>query len=295
MLGLMRYLCLILLAAGNLFGQTSYSGFVGESPVKMVTDIYSDGVARATYVYDNFDEPIKIEGRLNKKKLMLLEKDAKKLTRATLTFDNFDPKSANLTGVWTSAKTGKKLDITLKKDFDIETGEGIEYTGREILQSDSLPDKYFKIVVSKTKEDYYARAVAVKIFEKKTDNLLQEIALDADQRGADSVSIGDYNFDGLQDFSVFESFYAGPNTSSLYYLYAPKTKKYFNSGFEGTSLEFDEKKKRIFEINQCCAGRIQTTATYKVVNNKMVRLEEHCYVWNEKKGDRFERPLKECQ
>ena len=106
----------------------------------------------------------------------------------------------------------------------------------EFIQGDALPDRYFKVAV---KGD---RAVAVKVFEKKTDRLLQTIDVDTQQRGADGVSVGDYNFDGVQDFSIFESSYAGPNTSSLYYLYDPAKKHFFNSGWEGTSFEFDAEK-----------------------------------------------------
>lgn len=279
----------ILFAASNLLGQTSYSGFVGESPVTMVTDIFSDGVANATYVYDNFDEPVRLEGKLIKKRLTFLEKDRRKLTRATLTFDNFDQKDAETKGVWRDSKTGKTLNITLKKDFEIGSGASGESAEREIIQSDSLPGRYFKVVVLND------RAIAVKIFEKKTDSLLQKIDLDCQQRGAESISVGDYNFDGIPDFSIFESSYAGPNTSSLYYLFDPNTKKFFDSKYEGTSLEFDEKKKLISETNQCCAGSLVTTASYKVVKNKMVLVSEHCYKWDEKKGRLIERPTKQCR
>jgi hypothetical protein len=278
-----------------LSGQTSYSGFIGKFPITLVTDIYSDGVANATYVYDKFDEPIKINGNVRNNKLTLIEKDARKRTRAVLTFAAFDPKSPTLKGVWVNAKNGKKLNIALEKDFELEFGDGIEYANREIIQTDSLPGKYLMLVVSKTKEDFYARAVAVKIFEKRTDRLLQEIELDADQRGTESVSVGDFNFDNIKDFSVFESSGSGPNTSSLYFLYNPATNTYFDSGFEGTSLEFYPKSKQIIESNQCCAGQAETKVIYKVVRNKMVRIAEHCYIWNEKKNRRIKRPLKECQ
>jgi hypothetical protein len=89
--------------------------------------------------------------------------------------------------------------------------------------------------------------------------------------------------------------YAGPNTSSLYFLYNTKTKKFFNSGFDGSSLEFDAKEKRIYERNQCCAGTVHTSAVYKVVKNKMVLIEQHCFVWDEKKQDLVERKMKDCQ
>ena len=283
------YVSLFLFAWSNLFGQTSYSGFVGESPVTMVTDVYSDGAANATYVYERFDEPIRLEGKLIKKKLTFVEKDAKQLTRATLTFDNFDRKNAEMKGIWRDAKTGKSLDIKLNKDFELGSGAGSESVERELIQSDSFPDWYFRVVIAND------RAVAVKIFEKKTDRLLQKIDLDCQQRGAESISIGDYNFDGIQDFSIFESSYAGANTSSLYYLYDPTTKNFFNSGYEGTSLEFDGKKKLITMTNQCCAGSSVITATYKVVKNKMVLVSERCYKWDEKKGRQVEKPIKQCQ
>ena len=288
-LKLALYVPLILFAALNIFGQTSYSGFVGESPVTMVTDIYSDGVANATYVYDKFDEPIKLEGKLIKNKLTFVEKDAKKRARATLTFDNFDAKNAGIKGIWRDAKTGKTLDIKLNKDFELGYGTGGDPAEREVIQSDSFPDRYFKVVVAND------RAVAVKIFEKKTDRLLQKIDLDCQQRGAESISIGDYNFDGIQDFSIFESSYAGANTSSLYYLYDPTTRNFFDSEYEGTSLEFDEKKKLITMTNQCCAGSSVVKATYKVVKNKMVLVSESCYKFDEKRGELIKRPIKQCR
>ncbi|HRH40383.1 MAG TPA: hypothetical protein PKY82_01975 [Pyrinomonadaceae bacterium] len=274
----------ILFLAGSVFGQVNYSGFIGEAPVTMVTNIYSDGVGTATYVYDNFDEPIRLEAELVKKKLIFTEKNARNLKRATLTFENFDAGSAELKGVWKDAKTGKTLDIKLKKDFEVDGS-----AERELIQSDSLPDRYFKVVVSGDS------AVAVKIFEKKTDRLLQKIDLGCQQRGAESISIDDYNFDGIKDFSIFESSYAGPNTSRLYYLYDPAAKKFIESDFTGTSLEFDAKTKTITETNQCCAGASIITATYKVVKNKMVLIKEHCLKWDEKRKKHIERPIKQCQ
>ncbi len=279
----------ILCLAANIFGQVSYSGFVGEVPVTMVTNIYSDGVGNATYVYDKFDEPIRLDGKLNKKKLIFSEKNVRNLTRATLTFDTFDTKANEIKGVWKDTKTGKTLDIKLKKDFEIRSWESGEAAERELIQSDSLPDRYFKVVVSNNK------AVAVKIFEKKTDRLLQKIELNCTLRGADSISVYDYNFDGITDFSIFESYYAGPNTSSLYYLYDSEAKKFVESGISGTSLEFDSKTKRIYETNQCCAGSSITKAIYKLVKNEMVLLKERCYRWDEKKGKHIERPMKQCE
>jgi len=289
------YILSLLLTHFNLFCQTSYSGFIDKFPIELVTHIYSDGDARAIYAYSNFDEPIVINGKLQKQKLSLFEKDKSGKDKATLTFDNFNSGNGEIKGNWTDLKTGKQLGITLKKNFDIDYGDSIEWKDREILQPVSLGDKYFKLIVSKAKGDFYARVTGVKIFERKTDRLIQQLDMDCQLMGLENIRVGDYNFDGISDFSVFESSYAGPNTSSVYFLYDKKTNKYFDSGFSGTSLEFDSKARRIYERNSCCAGTSVMTAEYKVVNNKMILVKEHCYKWDDKKQELVERKMKDCQ
>lgn len=289
------YILTFFLAAFDLFSQTSYTGFIDKYPIELVTDIYSDGDARAIYAYSNFDEPIVINGRLHKTVLTLFEKDKKGNAKATLTFPDFNESNTQIKGTWTDLVTGKQLDIVLTKTFDIDYGDSIEWKGREILQPVSSGDKYFKLIVSKSKGDFYPIVTGVKILQKRTDKLIQQLELECQLWGLENISVGDYNFDGVSDFSVFESSYAGPNTSSIYFLYDKNKGKYFDSGFSGTSLEFDKKTKRIYERNSCCAGTIVTIAEYKVVNNKMVLVKEHCYKWDEKKQELVERKMKDCQ
>lgn len=289
------YILTLLITHFNLFSQTSYAGFIDKYPIELVTYIYADGDARAIYAYSNFDEPIVINGKLQQHKLTLFEKDKNASDKATLIFDNFNASDSEIKGNWTDLKTGKQLEITLTKKFDIDYGDSIEWKDREILQPVSIGDKYFKLIVSKTKGDFDARVTGVKILEKKTDKLIQQLNLDCQLLGLENISVGDYNFDGIPDFSVFETSYAGPNTSSLYFLYNKKTNNYFESGFSGTSLEFDGKAKRIYERNSCCAGTSVMTAEYKVVNNKMVLVKQHCYKWDEKKQELVERKMKDCQ
>ncbi len=291
----MPFVIALILCSFCLWGQVSYSGFIDKYPIEMVTDVYSDGDAHAIYTYTRFDDPIIVNGRFKNNVMTLFEKDVKGDTMATLTFNNFRDKSETLNGTWKNLKTGKELSIALKKDFDLDDGDSVVYANREIIQPVALKQQYFKLLVSKEQGSFYPRVTGVKILEKKTHKLVQEINLDCQLMGLDNISAGDFNFDGNPDFSVFEASYAGPNTTSLYFLYDPKTSKFFNSGFEGTSLDFDAKAKRIFEHNQCCAGSIHTTSVYKVENNKMVLIEEHCYKWNEKKQDLEEREMKDCQ
>ena len=90
-----------------------------------------------------------------------------------------------------------------------------------MMQRESLKDYYFKLLLTKAKGDHYAQVSGIKIIEKKTDRLLQHIKLECRLLGMGNVSIGDFNFDGVEEFSVFEAGYAGPNTSSKYFLYDP--------------------------------------------------------------------------
>ena len=192
-------------------------------------------------------------------------------------------------------QTKKELSIRLDKEFELEYGDSIAYEDREIIQQVSLKNLYFKLVVSKTADYFYPVVSAIKIFQKQTDSLIQFIKADYQLSGLGNLEIDDYNFDNNKDFSIFQASAAGPNTSRIYFLYNPKTRNFFDSKFEGVSLDFDQKTKRISEHNQCCAGRQHTTAKYKVVNNKMVLVEQHCYIWSEKKQDLVERKMKDCQ
>ncbi len=279
---LLLFFCVLGYAAKS---QTSYSGFIGIYPIQLVTNIYSDGDVRAIYAYDNFDTPITINGKKTGNKLELYERNEKNEIEATLTFANFDGKKNSITGVWTNKDLTKNLPITLNKKFDIEYAGN--WPQREMLQAASTKDHYFKLLISQ--EEYAPRVTGVKIFEKKTDRLIQRIDLDCQLWGLENTTTGDFNFDGLEDFSVFESSYAGPNTTSIYILRMQNSENYFVSDFSGTSLDFDPQTKTIHEHNQCCAGRSHINATYKVVNNKMVLIEQTCLEYDEAKEDFVEK------
>ncbi len=283
----------ILVSAFSLHAQCTYIGTLGKHPVELLLDNISGDNARAIYTYTNFDEPIVLNGSLKQGVLVLEERDAREHIRAKLLFDNYNRESNKLQGVWKDEQSGNVLQVVLNKKHDLNTAEAYAY--KEILQPYSLKKHYFKLLVSKAENEYSARVVGVKIIEKRTDKLLQKINLDAQMWGLDNLQVGDYNFDGLQDFSIFEQSYAGPNTSSKYFLYNPKTKLFFDSGFTGTSLEFDSKTKRIHEHNQCCAGTSVTTAEYKVVNNKMQLLKQECFKWDDAKQTLVKRKLSECE
>ena len=281
-------LLFLILTSFTVKSQSSYSGNLGKYPIKLIMYHYSDGVSLAYYVYDKFDTPIAINGNLKNGELNLFEKDNTGKKSATLTFKNFTENNEIINGKWVSDDKSKTYQISLKKDFDINYGDNIEWISKELIQSKSTKEHYFKTIITKEKGQFYGRISGVKIFRKKTDRLIQTIELDCQLFGIDNVSIGDYNFDGIEDFSVFESSYAGPNTSSIYILRNTNSEKYQISNFSGTSLDFDNESKLIYEHNQCCAGRSHMNATYKVVNNEMVLIEQKCIEYDEKKEDYIE-------
>ncbi|WP_433829919.1 XAC2610-related protein [Flavobacterium anhuiense] len=276
---------LFLLITAFVSAQISYKGFIDKYPIEFVSDIYSDGQGTAIYAYSNFDIPIVLNANLNGKTLIFTEKDKSGKETAKLSFENYSVENDQLNGVWKDLNSGKELRVSLTKEFDLSSNTGEEWTEREILQPVSLKDKYFKLIISKEKESSYFGVSGVKIIEKKTDKLIQKVDLQCQLWGLYNLNIGDYNFDGFEEFSVFESSYAGPNTSRIYFLFNPKTGKYFESSFSGTSLEFDSKTKRIYEHNQCCAGRSVERTEYKVVNNKMVVIKKTCMEYDEKTQD----------
>ncbi|RXG20694.1 XAC2610-related protein [Leeuwenhoekiella aequorea] len=282
------FLIASLLFALQVNCQISYSGKIGKSPIKLVLHQYSDGNSRAFYAYDKYDSPINIDGYLDQGNLKLFEYDNLGAIAATLTFRNYNTSTKNLIGDWINADHSQHYKIFLKKDFSIDSGTDIQWFSREFIQPTTTANHYFKLVTKKEKNEFYARVKAVKIFQKRTDKLIQTLSLDCQLLGIDNLQVEDYNFDGLQDFSVFEASYAGANTSRIYILKDPNSETYSISNFSGMSLEFDPELKRIYEHNQCCAGTSIINSTYKVVDNAMVLLDTNCLQYDESTAEYIE-------
>jgi hypothetical protein len=282
-----RLPCLLTLLCSSALeaqGQVSYVGTVGSATVELAMNDTDEGLVSGVYFYPKFGTPIALGGQLKRGVLTLTEKDASGKASATLTIPGFAAGASQLAGTWRSLATGKTLPVALTAA-----------SSPELLQVAALKDSYFKLVLAGQPGEA-SRVVAVKLVAKKTNKLVQQLVVDCQLlQGIHSVEVGDYNFDGLPDFSIFESSYAGPNTSSLYYLYDPAKRRFVSSGYEGTSLEFDEKAKRVYERNSCCAGTTMTSAEYKVVRNRLVLVAHHCFRWDEKKQKLVERPYSACQ
>ena len=272
---LKKLFCLVLFWGIFGFSQISYEGKVGDFAIEFVLDI--DGqFANGVYMYSKYNKPIYIQGKMLNDNLILYESEGK-IETAKFLFINFSKNQDQYRGMWTNLKNKSVLEVSLF----------MKKNQAEILQAESSDLLYFKTQKNKTENFVLA-------FEKKSGKLSNKTLIDCDSNGIFDISVEDYNFDGNADFSACMQSYAGPNTSKTYYLFDEKKNKFVESDFSGTSLEFDQKKKKIYETNQCCAGASIIKNVYIVRKNKMVLLEEHCYKRDEKTGDLVEKKPKNC-
>ncbi|MGS0626020.1 FG-GAP repeat protein, partial [Ralstonia sp. VS2407] len=174
------------------------------------------------YAYTKFNTPIALHGVLKQGTCRLVESNTRGKATAALTIPNFTTAKQTVVGTWKNLATGQQLPLTLTR---LENDQSAQDTKapHELLQVASLPNGYFKVVLTGNPDALGSQLTAVRLFDKKTNRLVQEVPVDCQSHGLHSVSVGDFNFDGYLDFSVFESSYAGPNTSSLYFLFTPAT------------------------------------------------------------------------
>lgn len=264
-----------------------FSGYIDTYPIQLVTYSYSDGDTRAIYAYDKQDTPITINGRQKCDSLILYELNEKGEVEAILKFDKFTFENKEIRGKWISQNDQTIVDIKLTKLHEFDSYDTTAFEKLEIIQPASAKDHYFNLLISK-KEGEDIQVTGVRIYEKKTDRLIQELELECTFWGLNNISVFDYNFDGMDDFSVFEASYAGPNTSRIYVLKDQKSESYFISEISGISLEFDPGDKIVYEHNQCCAGRRHMNATYKLVDNKMVMIDQRCIEYDDEREDFIE-------
>lgn len=273
---------LIALIFFSVWGESGYRGTIGSLPIHLVIRENPEWYVQALYVYDKYDTPIPLSGRQSDSALQLYEGNPEKPT-AAMTFPASFVSLKTIKGKWVSADGKKSYPVTLTKEYDTQTSTSSE-TPFEILQTNSLQNIYFKTMV------FNESLVGVKLYEKRTDRLIQEIPLDGEFRGIGAVEFGDYNFDGLTDFSLMRESFAGPNTASTYILKDSIGEQFKVSDFDGVSLSFDPETKTIHEFNQCCAGRSIMNSHYKVVNNSMELISENCMEWSDSLNDYTEIP-----
>lgn len=250
-----------------------YRGFIGDMPIHAsINDDYDYGV----YMYDKYNEPIRwitYGGSIPSTEKMVFQegydyKHPKNPPRATLTLKTNPINSDQLNGVWTDYATQKNHPITLTR-YAEPAGS---------LQSDTFKNAYFR------KTCAGESGKIVRIFDKKTKQLMVTVDAGGAECRGDEVDVGDYNFDGYEDFSVFDSNFAGANTTKAYYIYHPKTRHYeYSDQLTDVSLSFNAKTKTVTSTNQCCAGS-QYLILHSKWQDKQLKLQrKECLKWNAKK------------
>lgn len=265
----MKYLFLSLVIYITSYATIIYKGDINGSKVSLFLDDYDK---TGVYIYNKYKVPIPLEIEKNKEKLILKSNDE------IFYFENYDKKKEKIRGKW--KKGDKELLVNLEKRLDTDFSLGADKI-IEIPMFHSTKNEYFWVKINKDEEGYWSRAFVeeIMIYDKKTRKLLQKIDIKDEEFnnfiGIKSLDIGDYNFDGVIDFSIFGSFFVGPNTISNYFLKNKKNGKYELAGsYSYTSLSFDEKEKKVYSENRDGVGQYHMI-TFIVEGNTLIPIEKN--------------------
>jgi hypothetical protein len=138
-----------------------FSGFIGKEPIQLITYSFSDGDTRAIYCYERYDTPIIINGKNQANNLILTEQNEK--GEAKLEFENFNSKSNKIKGKWISPDKRKVYNIRLTKLKEFDPFDESTFEKIELLQTESTPDNYFKLLLSKS-EANFVDVIGVRIY-----------------------------------------------------------------------------------------------------------------------------------
>jgi hypothetical protein len=243
-----------------------YRGMIGTYPIHLST---FDNDGYAVYIYDTQGVPIVLSSDGKTEEGIVLYEDLdwkplKKPARAKLTFSQKLGQSDLLTGIWENLNSYQQLPIHLNR-YDEPAGA---------LQSAVFKKAYIRKSCSEDK--------VVRLFSKQSNALIQTIQTEGVCL-SDEVEVDDYNFDGYEDFSVFNEGFAGPNTNRNYYLFNPKTQQYeYSDELTDVTLSFDSKTKTVTSTNQCCAGSQVLVLRLQWVKQHLKPIAKQCYKWNDK-------------
>ncbi|MEN8858688.1 MAG: hypothetical protein ABF260_11590 [Flavobacteriaceae bacterium] len=275
----MKYLILIFLffvCDVSISQYLMYTGFIGDSPIDLILHSYSDGNTQGVYSFKKNDNPVEIKGEIDRGNLILSNSDTIEKRTEQFIIPAVSLIKKSVTGIWKDLKSRKEFKIQLTKTNQFDLYDETTFSSLEFMQAKSSEDHYFRLILTKKKTED-VKVIGVKVYQKVSDSLINYFSIESEFIGLNNVSIGDFNFDGEIDFSVFEASYFGRNTTSIYFLKS-KGNNYFKSDFRGVSLQFDSKKELITEHNNS-NGSIQNKI-YSVKNNKMIFIREECFTYD---------------
>lgn len=166
--------------------------------------------------------------------------------------------------------------VTLPRFIEFRTTSEIENEEwmNKITDEKEVGNYILQLVSSKEKLDYTNKWICVQVLDKSTRQFIQEIDLEDMSGRGDYFLVDDFNFDGHEEFALWFGFGSSDNSYSIYFLFDPETKTFLESEFEGSNLEFHSHSKTILSSYRYDAGAKIMYQTYRVIDNKMVLIEE---------------------
>jgi hypothetical protein len=162
----------------------NFNGTINKYPISLSVQVFNRGYFGepdkkafnliGVYKYDNHNEPINLEGKLDYKnnKVLLYEISNKKHTASF----EFEFSETECNGVWTNLATNKQLPLHLNYVSKLtDTAETDQFSNIQILQNSSLKDLYFVGIYSKTAGEKRAQMDKLKIIRKKDNSIFQVI------------------------------------------------------------------------------------------------------------------------
>ncbi|SCC24674.1 hypothetical protein [Gilliamella intestini] len=142
------------------------------------------------------------------------------------------------------------------KKYDERSLREAEFNNIDYLQQDNTKDFYFKVIVSKQKNEE-AKIVGIKIYSRHDGRLIQTITGIKGCEFNSYASImnhekSDYNFDGdNNDFFLVKDRYHGPNSTAEYYVYDKTQQQFVKLNLEGHAFRFDYEEKSATSYKNC--------------------------------------------
>ncbi|MHC1705027.1 MAG: hypothetical protein AB9846_14045 [Tenuifilaceae bacterium] len=187
-----------------LYGQYYfYKGNIGKNPVELQLYSYSDGYIVGVYSYNKYQTPIGINGRILNDTMIIYENYNWNNYEAIFSFQKWNLNDEKMIGEWIHLKNKDKLEVVLNKAFKFDTYDNTAFDTLELMQDKSNKDDYFMLLLHKNSGDG-VKFYGVRIYDKKTKKVKQQIELDEsyDKIQFCIVEVNDYNYDGVEDFSI---------------------------------------------------------------------------------------------
>jgi hypothetical protein len=263
MMKLIQFSVLLLVSSFSFANIYIYQGIFDNKKIYLYIDDTSDTNITTLYLYDN-SPPISLDLLKKDNEWTFREGNCVLKTSCNYLIVNnieLDPddeslKNKVLTGYWTNDATYKKYPLNLNKIKELKLLDSeIEFDNELIWQDDTLKEFYFAVLLTKKKNELPI-ITGINIYSKNGGNLIQKIEhLNNDFIYLfNSISTGDYNFDGIEDFSIFKSgsrnWLFSKNIYS-YYIYDNQKNKFVNIPLEEPNIIFDPKNQTATSQKDC--------------------------------------------